>query len=224
MDSHEEDFSIFLVLDEDEEDEDAADYESYVGNMREDGEWGGNLELVAAARLFWYVYFSCFLKIQRHSSFSLLFSNCMYESRNITVFSADLSAFTIPHGEGKTTGPDLLVSYHDNDHYNSVRSNNGVSLSPMSISDDDIDQKHDGELKNGYYSTKANESSGENSKKASVKKSDPCHCGSGQKYKKCCLKREKHVARVKKIQKDDDSDEGDETEKNVDGGFRVMKI
>jgi hypothetical protein len=49
---HEEEFIVFLVLDEDEEDEDAADFESYVSVMRQDGEWGGNIELVAAARLY----------------------------------------------------------------------------------------------------------------------------------------------------------------------------
>lgn len=50
LEAHEDEFSIFLVLDE--EDEDAADFDSYVQSMREDGEWGGNLELVAAARLY----------------------------------------------------------------------------------------------------------------------------------------------------------------------------
>jgi hypothetical protein len=50
LEAFEKDFSGFLVL---EEDEDAADFESYIYNMRQDGEWGGNLELVAAARLYW---------------------------------------------------------------------------------------------------------------------------------------------------------------------------
>jgi OTU domain-containing protein 3 len=49
---HEEEFSVFLVLDENEDDEDAADFESYISTMRTSGEWGGNLELVAAARLY----------------------------------------------------------------------------------------------------------------------------------------------------------------------------
>lgn len=49
---HEKEFSVFLVLDEEEEDEDAKDFKTYVINMMQDGEWGGNLELVAAARLF----------------------------------------------------------------------------------------------------------------------------------------------------------------------------
>ena len=35
IEQHEEDFSVFLVLDENEEDEDAADFESYVSMMRE---------------------------------------------------------------------------------------------------------------------------------------------------------------------------------------------
>lgn len=51
MESHEEEFSVFLVLDDD--DEDASDFNSYIESMRESGEWGGNLELVAAARLYW---------------------------------------------------------------------------------------------------------------------------------------------------------------------------
>lgn len=52
IEANEEEFSVFLVLDEDEEDEDAASFEEYVANMRESSEWGGNLELVAAARLY----------------------------------------------------------------------------------------------------------------------------------------------------------------------------
>jgi hypothetical protein len=51
LEAFEADFSAFLVLDD--EDEDATDFETYIYNMRQDGEWGGNLELVAAARLYW---------------------------------------------------------------------------------------------------------------------------------------------------------------------------
>ena len=54
--SHEGDFKVFLVFededDEDQEEEDARDFEHYIQNMRQDGEWGGNLEIVAAARLY----------------------------------------------------------------------------------------------------------------------------------------------------------------------------
>ena len=53
LQDNEEEFKFFLVFEDDtEEEEDAKDFESYVSNMREDGEWGGNVELVAAARLY----------------------------------------------------------------------------------------------------------------------------------------------------------------------------
>lgn len=61
LEAHEEEFKLFLVL-EDEDDDgdnnddpDAQNFQSYVENMRQDGEWGGNLELVVAARLYRYV-------------------------------------------------------------------------------------------------------------------------------------------------------------------------
>lgn len=47
----------------------------------------------------------------------------LYSRRKITVFSTTLAAFTIEHGEAESSGSDLLVSFHDNDHYNSVHNN-----------------------------------------------------------------------------------------------------
>lgn len=54
MEENKDDFKVFLVLDDDscEEGDDGKDFESYIRTMRQDGEWGGNLELVAAARLY----------------------------------------------------------------------------------------------------------------------------------------------------------------------------
>ena len=56
MEQNEDDFRLFLVFEDENDDgqdeEDARDFEHYIGNMRRDGEWGGNLEVVAAARLF----------------------------------------------------------------------------------------------------------------------------------------------------------------------------
>lgn len=52
LEAFEDEFKAFLVLDENEDDEDGKDYEDYVATQREDGTWGGNLELVAAARLY----------------------------------------------------------------------------------------------------------------------------------------------------------------------------
>ena len=62
LESHEDVFCAFVVLDDDDDDdggrrrrddreEYASSYDDYVGRMRRDGEWGGNPELVAAARL-----------------------------------------------------------------------------------------------------------------------------------------------------------------------------
>ena len=56
MEKNEGDFRVFLVFededDEDQDEEDARDFEHYIENMRREGEWGGNLEVVAAARLY----------------------------------------------------------------------------------------------------------------------------------------------------------------------------
>jgi OTU domain-containing protein 3 len=56
MEKNKEDFEVFLVYededDHDQQEEDARDFEHYIEQMREDGDWGGHLELMAAARLF----------------------------------------------------------------------------------------------------------------------------------------------------------------------------
>jgi OTU domain-containing protein 3 len=52
MEQHQDEFSGFLVLDETESDHDAQDFASYIAAMRGDAEWGGNLELVAAAKCY----------------------------------------------------------------------------------------------------------------------------------------------------------------------------
>jgi OTU domain-containing protein 3 len=56
MEKNKDDFQFFLVYededDKEQEDEDARDFEHYIELMREDGTWGGNLEIVAAARLY----------------------------------------------------------------------------------------------------------------------------------------------------------------------------
>jgi OTU domain-containing protein 3 len=53
MADNQDDFKVFLVFDDEgDEGEDAKDFDSYISSMRQDGDWGGNLELVAAARLY----------------------------------------------------------------------------------------------------------------------------------------------------------------------------
>ncbi|KAG7346102.1 OTU-like cysteine protease [Nitzschia inconspicua] len=98
MEENKEDYEVFLVYedenDHDQQDEDARDFEHYIEQMRSDGEWGGHLELTAAARLF---------------------------RRNIRVYQANKTFYTIPYDGPKTRGTDMLVSFHDENHYNSVR-------------------------------------------------------------------------------------------------------
>ena len=54
LEENEDNFKGFVVLDEDEEnsDEHASSYEEYIDRMKQEGEWGGNPELVAAAQLY----------------------------------------------------------------------------------------------------------------------------------------------------------------------------
>jgi hypothetical protein len=48
--------------------------------------------------------------------------HCHFNRRNITVYSTKLGKVTIEHESPKgSSGPDLLLSYHDNEHYNSIR-------------------------------------------------------------------------------------------------------
>lgn len=125
--------------------------------------------------------------------------------RNIVVFSNELAAFTIPHADGGSpAGSDLLLSYHDNDHYNSVRSSLTVPASNFSA-----------QLKHNDDATKV-----EQGKKKTVKRGDPCTCGSGVTYKKCCLGKNKSEIRLQKKHREALCD----AENSLEEGFRVMAI
>lgn len=221
MEKNKQDFEIFLVF-QDEDDpnmeDDAADFETYISNMRQDGEWGGNLELVAAARLY---------------------------RRKITVYSSTLAAFSIEHDESDLSGPQLRVSYHDNDHYNSVRDENTKmtkTKTPKEISS----QKATSTTSKTNTSKKGNSSTtstkvsetpdlsindggkggGKKTATHSVKKNAPCPCGSGLKYKKCCLAKQKSQKRLQRMQENNalGEDETEEDEEEMTGNFRVLKI
>ena len=62
-------------------------------------------------------------RIDRRISHVSLFTDYR---RKITVYSS-MAAYTIDHGEKESDGPDMLVSFHDSDHYNSVRDKNRPS-------------------------------------------------------------------------------------------------
>jgi hypothetical protein len=90
LEDNKEDFSIFLLLNDEEED--VRDFDSYICEMRKDGTWGGDVEIVCAARLY---------------------------KRKVTIFSTS-GIYNIGIGDEKPSGSDFLLSYHENSHYNSV--------------------------------------------------------------------------------------------------------
>eukprot|EP00958_Prasinococcus_capsulatus_P001921 scaffold175_cov414-Prasinococcus_capsulatus_cf.AAC.29 len=82
MEAHEEQFAPFL--------EDDQDWKTYCSNMREDGTWGGHLELQALSLL---------------------------EECNIVIHQLNECRWVIRNFDNAKT---IQVSYHDGDHYNSV--------------------------------------------------------------------------------------------------------
>lgn len=272
---HKDDFSLFLVLDDEDaaaNEEDASDFETYVFNMREDGDWGGHLELVAAARMYRYVtdfaslvvLFICALSVA-HVCLCVYFTfvhvgttffrrcGCCSCSRNITVYSAHLDAYTIEHGsDKKAAGPDLLLSYHDNDHYNSVRTCSGSKPPPpiktyvaprpppmqhehAASHDEETEMMVEETTSTTNTSAASSETDVDMSEKATppppsepTKKNSPCPCESGLRYKKCCAAKLKHAARVKKLPQGNDSSAAKSTrgsdEPTMDGNFRVLRI
>jgi SEC-C motif len=213
------------------------------------------------------------------------------------VFSANLSALTIEHdseGIKKPSGPDLLISYHDNQHYNSVRINSlpkppppiktfvrvtsedavevevdetddsdgtasqaqsdgpeasgGATTEDDSSTESQADSTH-AEADDDEYASRcgsalgrADESDTDVQLPPRVKKNANCPCGSGLRYKKCCLAKAKHAARVRTLRgpagsssvngssscgsvADSRSEERDDDDREeLQGGFRVLKI
>ncbi len=62
LEENEDDFKVYLLLDDsDGENEDVCDFDEYVKQMRQDGEWGGDVEIVCAARLYKLSLLLCFI-------------------------------------------------------------------------------------------------------------------------------------------------------------------
>ena len=248
LEAHESFFSLFLDLDDEEtKGEDAADFDDYVQTMRLDGEWGGNLELVAAARLY---------------------------RRRIRVFSSNMAVMDIDYDSDKPPfGPDLWVSYHGAEHYNSVRDNKrktkppppqrtfvkedvepelledcpsdeatedltdeyNASSNPPSTASSSNTESLSSEEKPDSTTTKTDESSADQTAnkpipKKAPKGTAPCPCGSGLKYKKCCKDKDRREARRQRVlqQNGDEAsdDDGDDevVERPMEGNFRVLSI
>ena len=152
--------------------------------------------------------------------------------RKITVYSETLAAFTIDHGGSISEGPDLHVSYHGNEHYNSVRNNlcppkpsrmllAGADNNSLTINDHNATQvkQHNNtsstksEVESSLSKLSLNESEetdAEINTKKNIKRSAPCPCGSGLRYKKCCLPKLKHSTRIERLKaKNHEEDDGE---------------
>ena len=121
--------------------------------------------------------------------------------RRITTLSV-VGAITIRIGNDTPSGPDLLLSYHENSHYNSVQdeslsrsfrhnvSNVGLEIktgkdTPYNSSSK---QNKDGiQHTQPCQQTMSKESCSISEHKPKQKRNDFCGCGSGLRYKKCLL-------------------------------------
>lgn len=202
------------------------------------------------------------------------------DRRNITVYSATLSAITIEHDKDESTGSDLLVSFHSGDHYNSVRYKNGrrpeKTLSRSSSERRTSRQKsrrsslHRGASVNGIGTTSSRSEFTRSSQSDTVttsastistteeslcdqsrseqkkiplatvvgvenkptKRSSPCPCGSGRRYKKCCWAKERSESRNRKQKEKTGRGSGgdarmqhrEESAIVMKGKFRVLQI
>lgn len=167
------------------------------------------------------------------------------DRRTITVYSETLSAFTIDHGDSRSMGPDLLVSYHDNDHYNSVRNKlhppkPSLVKPPLQNGKTDTRIKNNDDINAGLseienvttsLSTSLISTAPEKCEIAiqkNIKRSAPCPCGSGLRYKKCCLAMKKRATRMEKLKAQNQVEDEDQSETNEDRRspemFRVVAI
>ena len=152
-----------------------------------------------------------------------------------------MAAFTIDHGAKKSMGSDMLVSYHDNDHYNSVRN----KLHPPKPSEVIIPPKERRIIQNNGHESQEqpevdtvinslsksciSEKNNVVAVQKNVKRSAPCPCGSGLRYKKCCMAKQKQAKRLDRIKANRTIEEEGFSDGNEDKGetqeiFRVVAI
>uniref|UniRef100_A0A7S1FUY1 OTU domain-containing protein n=1 Tax=Corethron hystrix TaxID=216773 RepID=A0A7S1FUY1_9STRA len=182
-----DEFKFFLYSedDDDDDDEDIDEiFRDYVKSMREDAEWGGDVEIVAASRLY---------------------------RRDITVYSP-FGALNITCTDEKKNDCPILLSFHDNDHYNSV---------------EDLGRKEN-MLPSKNKKSSRNESgtsNGHSKGRRNGKVSDPCDSENGR---GSCKIKSRGSAKKKGSQcyyavSNEESDSGDDTN-SLDGQFKKIQI
>lgn len=198
--------------------EHASSYEDYIERMRQDGNWGGNPELVCAAQFY-----------QRNIS---VYSS-MLEEATPTVFSIESG-----YGDNENLG-EICLSYHDNDHYNSVRyeSRNYVNNRLPTTNNNVKTPQEYKKKKRKSEKKKANNNTSDLQRDQNEtlkiendpipRRNDLCPCGSGMKYKKCCLAAEKRKKRLETIKRKNglqDEDEDPKRDEPIEEEFKVMQI
>ena len=200
---HKDEFQSFLLMDED--DEDIMNIDDYVDHMREYTTWGSDIEIVAASRKY---------------------------MRGIKVFSTHFGVlrFDCPEENRDKNSDDLLLSYHENDHYNSVYPIDGSNRQKTQKQQPQEGKRNRKKAKNNLSVESAEEENDANQQNNTSKKvrppkrGSPCPCGSGLTYKKCCFAREKAKKRVAKTNTSDAQSEEDKKKEEFIGEFKVLNI
>ena len=145
------------------------------------------------------------------------------------MFSSNLAVMNIDYdSDKKPFGPDLMVSYHGSEHYNSIRDNKRGSKPPpppqrtyvkaesleSEYPEDDTteamtESNPPSSIGTSEASDKSEEATGqpedekvEASKsipKKAPKGTAPCPCGSTLKYKKCCKDKDRRETRLQRV-------------------------
>lgn len=142
------------------------------------------------------------------------------QRRDIRVFSTE--EYKIEHSQGdQATGPELLVSYHNNDHYNSVR-DTSLDKIPIPVK---AFTTSDAKKSESNPSTSVKDGS-DPASTDKPKRSGPCPCGSGKKYQKCCHKKKMHARRMQGNPSNNSqvTSDDDEEIQEMTSDFTVLKI
>merc|ERR1719414_2601767 len=125
--------------------------------------------------------------------------------RSITIFSVD-GAYTIECERAKAIGNTINLSYHGNDHYNSVRNESTAIKNSSCISTSTKNSTHSTNKKNIPPSVerkkKEEKSCGSGKNNMGQRRNDLCACGSGLRYKKCCRPKEQEKRGITHVGED----------------------
>ena len=197
--------------DEDLEDLQDEDYDGYVERMEGDGEWGGQMEMLAAARVYGRV-----VRVYMFSDSESSVTEAVFE----------------PEGKSKGRGGRTVeVAFDGISHYVGVLNMSGRCREGGTDDEGEGSEQEEG----GREETGGGGGGGGGSALSATlpavpsaappppkRKTDACHCGSGRAFKRCCMKadqaRARARARVEKRKKEDEERRRKEEEEGGEGG------